>query len=477
MLREYGVRGLAGRASNDNFMNMQDSARSNEQGASPRDVAGVDAFLEENPELQYVDCVFADLCGVVRGKRIARGALAEVFETGLAIPHTIYFLDARGEMVERATQAPFEGDGEGIAWPVAGTLTRVNWSQRPHGQVLMTLCDAKGLPYFGEPRNVLERVVGRFDSLELVPAVGCAFEFYLFDRERSKNGIPQPPDAGAGQGAVYSINDIDRFDGVLTGIAEAADIQGLPPLTTTSESGLGRFKIALASTDAVRAGDHAVFLRQIVRAVARKRGLDATFMAKPYLALPGSALEISVALEHSSGRDVFFDATHGTSEALRTAVAGVQALTSDAIALFAPNANAYRRFAAGGVARNKRWGINNKTTAISVGGATVEMRRIEHRLAGADANPYLALAAVLAGIHYGMSEGLDPGQPFEGNATTFVDQTMPFAIDPALVALENGSILREYLGPAYVDLYCATKRAELTRFRSHIPAHEYDWYL
>jgi glutamine synthetase len=343
----------------------------------------------------------------------------------------------------------------------------------------MTLCDAKGHPYFGEPRNVLERVVGRFDSLELVPAVGCAFEFYLFDRDRLKNGIPPPPDAtAAGQSAaVYSITDIDRFDGVLTGIAEAADIQGLPPLTTTSESGLGRFKIALAPTDAVRAGDHAVFLRQIVRAVARKRGLDATFMAKPYLNLAGNALEIAVALEHSSGRDVFFDATNGISEAMRAAIGGVQALASDAIALFAPNANAYRRFAAGGVARNKRWGLNNATTAINAGGATVEMRRIEHRLAGADANPYLALAAVLAGVHYGMSEGLDPGQPFEGNATTFVDQTMPFAIDPALVALENGSILREYLGPAYIDLYCATKRAELNRFRNHIPAHEYDWYL
>lgn len=468
-----------GRASNDNFMNMQDSARSNEQGASPRDVAGVDAFLEQNPELQYVDCVFADLCGVVRGKRMARGALAEVFESGLAIPHTIYFLDARGEMVERSGRGLANGDGEGVAWPVAGTLTRVNWSQRPHGQVLMTLCDAKGHPYFGEPRNVLERVVGRFDSLELVPSIACAFEFYLFDRERSKNGIPQPPDATApGQGAaVYGITDIDRFDGVLTGIAEAADIQGLPEITTSSESGLGRFKIALSPSDAVRAGDHAVFLRQIVRAVARKRGLDATFMAKPYLALPGSALEIAVTLEHSSGRDVFFDAANSTSEALRAAVGGVQALTSDAIALFAPNANAYRRFNAGGVARNKRWGINNKTTAISVRGATVEMRRIEHRLAGADANPYLALAAVLAGIHYGMSEGLDPGAPFEGNAATFVDQTMPFAIDPALVALENGSILREYLGPAYVDLYCATKRAELERFRNHIPAHEYDWYL
>ena len=105
------------------------------------------------------------------------------------------------------------------------------------------------------------------------------------------------------------------------------------------------------------------------------------------------------------------------------------------------------------------------------------MHSIEHRVAGSDANPYLALAAILAGIHHGMNDGLDPGPPFEGDAVTFVDQTMPFAIDAALVALENGSILREYLGPTFVDLYCATKRVELERFRNHIPAHEYDWYL
>ena len=457
-------------------MNLQGSARSNGHGASVFDVAGVNAFLEQNPELQYVDCVFADLCGVVRGKRIARDALASVFETGLAIPYTIYFLDARGEMVEQLGRAVSNGAAEGIAWPVAGTLTRVNWSQRPHGQVLMTLCDAKGQPYFGEPRNVLERVVGRFDGLGLAPSVGCSFEFYLFDRERTKGGIPQPPAVPQESAStVYGISDVDRFDGVLTGIVEAADIQGLPPLVTTPHGAPGRFKVSLEPSEAVRAGDHAVLLRQVVRAVARKRGLDATFMAKPYLALPGNAMHAHVKLENAAGEPVFTDDAPGS--ALRGAVAGLQTVMAESIALFAPNANAYRRFRTGGAARNKRWGFNNATTALSVGSGADGALHIEHRVAGADANPYLSLAAILAGIHHGMTEELDPGQPSDGNAVAFVDQTMPFAIDAALVALENGSILREYLGPTYVDLYCATKRAELERFRNHIPAHEYDWYL
>lgn len=459
-------------------MQLKDGARSVERGASTFDAAEVTAFLEQNPELQYVDCVFADLCGVVRGKRIARDALIGVFEQGLAIPTTIYFLDARGDMVDALSPGGPRREQDGVAWPVAGALTRVNWSQRPHAQVLMTLCDAQGRPYFGEPRNVLERVVGRFDNLGLVPQIGCAFEFYLFDRERAKDGAPQPPAPPADAStAVYGISDVDRFDAVITGVVEAADTQGLPPLATVSE-GAGRFRIAFDPTDAVRAGDHAVFLRQIVRAVARKRGLDATFMAKPFLALPGSAMALTIGLEDGAGRDMFADRTaKSAGEALLAALGGLQAVMADSIALFAPNANAYRRFRAGGAARNKRWGFNNPTTALNVTGGAGLRRRIEHRVPGADANPYLAIAAALAGVHHGMSEGLDPGQPFDGDAAKFVDQTMPFAIDAALVALENGSILREYLGPNYIDLYCATKRGELERFRNHIPAHEYDWYL
>jgi glutamine synthetase len=343
----------------------------------------------------------------------------------------------------------------------------------------MTLCDAKGRPYFGEPRNVLERVVGRFDDLGLIPSLGCTFDVYLFDREHAKNGVPEPPAAPVeSASAVYGISQQDRFDAVMTGIVEAAATQGLPAITATSEAAPGRFRIAVEPADAVRAGDHAVFLRQIVRAVARERGLDATFMAKPFLALAGSALAVQVGLEERAGRDAFADdPAEGIGEALRSSLGGLQALMAESIALFAPNANAYRRFRGGGAARNKRWGLDNGSTVLSVTGGAEAVRRIEHRMAGADANPYLAFAAILAGIHHGLSEGLDPGQPFAGDAATFVDQTMPFAIDAALVALENGSILREYLGPAYVDLYCATKRAELERFRNHIPAHEYDWYL
>jgi glutamine synthetase len=342
--------------------------------------------------------------------------------------------------------------------------------------MLMTLYDAKGQPYLGEPRNVLKRVAQRFESLDIKPVVGCELEFYLFNRERMVSGVPEPPQPAPREApSIYGIADTDRYDAVLTGIAEAAAVQNLPAHARARDM-TGQFSVTIDdASDAVHTGDTAVLVRQLVRAVARKHGLDATFMAKPYLALPGSAMNVRIGLEHRAGGNVL--GAGKESELLRAAVGGLQAVIAESIALFAPNANAYRRFLAGSLACNRRWGVNSSSTILNAAQSGAGVKHIGHLLAGADANPYLAIAAVLTGIHHGIAEGLDAGPPFEGDATAFVDQTIPLAIDAALVALENGSILREYLEPAYVDLYCATKRAELDRFRNHIPAHEYDWYM
>lgn len=442
-------------------MNIHRRAQSHAHAIMPADPAECDAFLQENPDVQYIDCVFADLCGVVRGKRIARAALGEVFRLGIQIPNTIYFLDARGDAIEALGPGLPVGDPSGTAWPVSGSISKVNWSQRPHGQVLMSLTSGTGEPFFGEPRNVLRRVAGRFADLGIVPVLGTRLAFYLTERERAKTGAPQPLAAGAG------------LREVLADISEAAEVQCLPTAAPVSISAPDQFEVELEQTgDALLAGDRAVFLRQVVRAVARQNGLDASFMAKPYLERAGNGMHIQVGLDGEDGQSAPDD------ELLRHAIGGLQAVMAESIALFAPSANSHRRFASkSALARNKRWSYANQTTNIGVTARPGSAPAIEHRLAGADANPYLAMAAILAGIHHGVSQQIDPGQPFEGAAASFVDQTMPFNIDAALVALENGSILREYLGPSYVDLYCAAKRAELERFRHVIPAHEYDWYM
>ncbi len=441
-------------------MNVHRSALSDEAGASRLGAAEVAAFLSANPNVQYVDCVFVDLCGNVRGKRIACGELEDLFRSGLSVPGSIYFLDARGDVID--AQAANVG-APGIAWPVAGTLTRVSWAQRPHGQVLMALRDGRGEPHFGEPRNVLRRVVKRFDDFDVAPAVGIEIDAFVVDRERGKNGLPQ--ETMVADGVVLEL--------VREDIATAAKAQALPQLSIEGIS--PRIRIGFAvQNDAVAAADHVVFLRQVVRAVARNHKLDALFMARPFLKRAGSSMRVIVDVKRAGESVLSSDSGRNLA---RFAVGGLQALMAESIALFAPSVNAFRRFSGDTTApRNKRWGYSNASANISVVmGGDVEPR-IEHCVAGADANPYLAMAAVLAGIHHGIGQNIDPGQSSDGDVSALVDPTLPLNIDGALLTLENGSVMREYLGPAYVDLYCVTKRTELERFRDFIPAHEYDWY-
>jgi glutamine synthetase len=442
-------------------MNVHKGALLEEIDAARLDASESSSFLNDNPTVQYVDCVFVDLCGNVRGKRIARGELEDLFARGLSVPGSIYFLDARGEVAGAKLD-----DSMGTAWPVAGTITQVSWSQRPHGQVLMTLRDAAGTPYFGEPRNVLKRVIGRFADLGVEPAARVRMEYYLADQERAKSGLLQP--AGVlGPAAAAEIE---------SGIAEAAATQGLPALSFVAGHSPGQVAIEFnTAVDALQAADNSVFLRQVVRAVARLHKLDAVFMARPFADLAASGMRFQLGLRR--GEVSVFATTEG-GDMSRSAVGGLQTVMADSIALFAPSVNSFRRFTGNhAVPRNKRWGYLNKTANISIVQGNDDAPRIDVAIAGADANPYLALAAMLAGVHYGISQGLDAGAPADGDVSGFVDPTLPMAIDAALLALENGPVLREYFGPAYVDLYCAAKRTELERFRSFIPPHEYDWYL
>lgn len=442
------------------------------------------AFLRANPDVQSFDCLFVDICGAIRGKRYPIGELEKVAASGLQIPLTIYLLDARGETTDAGGRGFGDGDPDGTAFTVPGTITRVAGMPHPHAQGLMSALDEKGEPYFAEPRNVLARVVSRFRELELVPVVAAELEFYAIDRARQEGLAPQPPIAPGSRTreasvSVYGIDDLNRYHRFLSGILDGAALQGVPATTTSSEHAPGQFEINLKhQTDPLRAADHAVFLKQVIRNIAHLHEMEATFMAKPYLGRPGSGMHIHVSLVHTSGRNVFDDGTARGSEFMRYAVGGLQAVMSEAMAIWAPNVNSFRRFVPNAFTPvNRRWGYNNRSTGIRIPAGSSDARRIEHRVSGADANPYLAIAAVLAGMHHGIVNRIDPGPPFEGNASAVSDATVPFSPDPAILALENGVILGDYLGPEYVQLYCATKRIEQERYRAHIPPSEYLWYL
>lgn len=464
---------------------MPDSPKKSENSKQNQMVeAEWDGFLKTNRGVETLDCLFVDLCGTIRGKRYPTAEAGKVFSSGLQIPFTLYLLDARGETTDATGRGYGDGDPDGVAWPVAGSLARTACIPNQQGQVLMTVHDEKGQPYFAEPRNVLDRVLKRFEALELTPTVAAELEFFVFDRARTADGAPQPPmvpgtTVRETSISVYGIEDLDRYRAFLDAIMQGAALQGVPATTASSEHAPGQFEINLQhQSDARLAADHAVFLKQIVKNAAKMHDMAASFIAKPYLNAPGSGLHIHVSLVDKHGRNVFDDGSAHGSALMRQAIGGLQAVMGEAMAVFAPNVNSYRRFVPNAFTpMNRRWGYNNRSTGIRIPAGPSSARRIEHRVSGADANPYLAIAAVLAGLHHGLTNKVDPGSPFEGNAAGFTDPTVPFNLDGALAAMEAGPIMATYFGPAYVDVYCAAKRVELARFRNHIPRVEYDWYL
>ncbi|HWA30738.1 MAG TPA: glutamine synthetase family protein [Rhizomicrobium sp.] len=443
-----------------------------------------DAFRKANPDIQYIDAVLADVVGILRGKRMPIEEAQKLFETGMQIPHSIYLMDAHGEMTNPLGRGYGDGDPDGTAWPIPRTISRVWDKNTPRAQMLMTLRDSNGVADPAEPRAALERVLERFAPFKLTPVCALELEFYLIDRERDHTGSPQPPlDPRSGTrettASVYGIDDLDRYEAFLAALTDAAKTQNIPMSATSKEYAPGQFEANLRhQTDARLAADHAVYLKQIVKAAARASGFEATFMAKPYMERAGTGLHIHISLVDEKGRNVFDNGTPEGSETLRHVIAGLQTFMPESMALFAPNRNSYRRFQPDMFAPvNRRWGVNNRSAGLRIPVGPGEARRIEHRVAGADANPYFALAAVLAGVHYGLTVKRDPGPKAEGNVSREPDNALPFTIDDALNRLEAAPGLTSYLGEETLTLYRETKRIETQRLRRIITMPEYDWYL
>jgi glutamine synthetase len=185
-----------------------------------------------------------------------------------------------------------------------------------------------------------------------------------------------------------------------------------------------------------------------------------------------------VSLLDSAGRNVFAADDPAGSEMLRHAIGGLKATIDATMAVCAPTANSYRRFRPEAyVPLNASWAVNNRGVAFRIPHGPPASRRVEHRVAGADANPYLLAAIVLAGMHYGLTARLDPGAPLAGNAYRDSRVTIPLSWPEALAAFERSDFVRRYFGDAFTDLYVNTRRGEMQEFNSYVSALDYTWYL
>ncbi|RMD64480.1 MAG: glutamine synthetase [Alphaproteobacteria bacterium] len=432
-----------------------------------------------------VDAIFADLSGVVRGKRYPVEHLAKLLGDGLAFPASVFLLNTRGTSQDPEGHGFSDGDPDRAARVIPGSLKPVPWSEPPACQVMLSLVEDDGRPYPFEPRNVLAAIVERVHALGLKPVVAFELEFYLIDRTRTPDGAPQPPVSPvtgrrAAGTQVYGMADLDAFAALLDDITRACAAQDIPTGAITAEYAPGQYEINLHHIDdPLRAADQCVMFKRAVQGVARRHGVQATFMAKPYLAEAGCGLHLHLSLVDGKGRNVFDGGRKETvSPTLRHAIGGILDILPESMAFLAPNVNSFRRYVPNTFVPIRRtWGFENRSVALRVPRGPGAARRIEHRVAGADANPYLALATALAGLHHGLTRKIEPPAPFEGNAGFAYDPDLPFRPRRALERLAESEVLVDYMGADYIRAYVACKTKELDTFENHIGRHEYEWYL
>ena len=432
---------------------------------------------------EAIDLLLPDMNGLLRGKRIARSALEKVYADGVCLPMSLIATDITGNTVEETGLGYAIGDEDRICRPVPGTLTPIAWQERPMAQLLLSMEDSTGNAFAANPREVLKRIVQRFHDRGLTPVVAVELEFYLLDAELTPDGRPQTslnPATGARSTStqVYYMQDLNDYQDFTHAVADACDAQGIPADTAVAEYAPGQFEINLKHrNDAVRACDDAIFLKRVIKGVAEQQGMIASFMAKPFVDQAGSGTHIHVSLLDQAGNNIFACTPAAPSDTLRHAVAGLQEVSRDCMLMFAPHANSYRRFVLNAfVPLNDCWGFNNRTVAMRIPHSDPGNIRIEHRIAGADANPYLVTAAVLAGILHGLDGKRDPGPPIVGNA---YEQTEPRTLfwRDTIADFMASDFATEAFGAEFRHIFGQQKQKEMRSFYTEVTTLEYDWYL
>jgi len=446
------------------------------------DKAELAAFLATHPAIQSVQIMITDPSGVLRGKNVLRSELEKIFDTGRQVAGSILGLDITGKDVDDTGLVWDTGDADMTARPIARTLNPAPWLAAPTGQLMLTMFDAQGQPAAADPRHALVRVIERFARAGLTPVVACELEFYLLQQEAGGRLVP----AGGGRASerqkidAYSLQRLDDLAPMFNDVYAAAAAQGLPAETLMSEYAPGQFEITLHHrSDALRAVDEAVMFKRVLRGVAQKHGLIACFMAKPFTERAGSGLHVHVSMNDEQGRNVFASEDPAGTAELRQAIGGMKDVMAESMAVFAPNANSYRRFVSESYAPIAPiWGINNRSVSLRVPAGPAASRHVEHRICGADANLYLAVAAVLGAAGHGMRERLDPGAPVEGNgyAQTGV-RTLPASWREALDLAAKSEFLEETLGRDFLKIFLAIKNQECARFSAEVSELDYAWYL
>jgi glutamine synthetase len=441
----------------------------------------VDDFLSDNSEIGEVEVLSVDICGHFFGKRYPISKLKSFAKDGLAMPMSMFLLDTLGMPLPGICFGEDDGDPDAHFYLIADSLCINDWGSKPRAQIMATSYQGDS-PTFFEPRNVLNAVLKAYEAKNLKPTVAFELEFYLFDGERNSNDlirlVRNPKTGRIDTPTVLSSSRISDFEIVIDDIIRSCNLQSIETGAISAEMGAGQFEINFNHhNNVLRAADETCLFKRIVIEIAKKHQMMASFMAKPLLDQPGNGLHMHISVLDQQGSNIFSDGDQPHQNLLH-AIGGLIDTMPASMSFWAPNTNAYRRYTGGNNCApvSLSWGYENRTVAFRIPLARDGAWRVENRVPGADANPYLAMAITLAGMLHGMNKQLDPGDPSDQTVSD-EDKNLPLNLDSALISTLGSKPLINALGHEFVDIYCQNRKAEAFAFLQTISSREYDWYL
>ena len=439
----------------------------------------IQQFLRDHG-ISEVEAIIPDMAGIARGKLMPAEKFAE--DAGMRLPESIFLQTVTGDYPTDTAPAMSPAEIDIVLRADPKTVRVVPWAAEPTAQVIHDCFYSDGRRVTMAPRQVLQHVLELYAERGWEPVVAPELEFYLVEPNIDADYQLKPPVGRSGRAEPgrqsYSIAAVNEFDPLFDDVYAFCEAQDIEIDTLIHEDGPAQMEINLLHGDPLNLADQAFLFKRTAREAALRHKMYATFMAKPHSKEPGSAMHIHQSVVDKRTRQNIFSNADGTpSELFFAHIAGLQRYLPQAMSLFAPNVNSYRRIARNQLAPiNVQWGYDNRTAGLRVPVSDPDARRVENRLGGADANPYIATAASLACGYLGMVQNLRPSEPITGSAHD-LPWDLPRSLDEALKRLRDCEPLVQLLGQPFVSAYTIVKQAEHEVFLQVISSWEREHLL
>ncbi len=433
-------------------------------------------FIEEH-RITEVECLVPDMNGIARGKILPDDKFLRGLENrGMRLPEQIFVQTVTGSYPDNE-HVTDDAVVDVYMIPDPDSIRMVPWYEEPTAQVICDCVYNDNRPVEIAPRFVLKRIRDLYHARNWQPIVAPELEFFLVKINTDPDYPLEPPVGRSGRPETgrqaYGIDAVNEFDPIFEMVYDFCEAMNLDVDTLTHESGVAQIEINFNHGDPLDLADQVLLFKRTVREAALRHDVYATFMAKPMEREPGSAMHLHQSVvDRRTGANLFAEADGGDSPLFMSFIAGLQKFVPAAMPLFAPNVNSYRRIDPHSDAPiNVHWGRDNRTTGFRVPYDEPAARRVENRVAGADANPYLMIAGSLACGYLGMVQELRPSTPVQGSAKRLAF-TLPRHLYDSLGKFTASKPLRSVLGDAFVDAVWHVKLAEYDAYHQVISSWE-----